>query len=137
MKKILVPIDGSENSIKALNEAKLLATAFNSDITILNVVTTTNLYIEGYEKNVVDINIDASKKLLQASLEMFEGCNLNVDILRKFGDIPSEIIKVAEEGNYDLVVMGSRGLGMFSRALMGSVSNKILNHLNKNVYIVK
>ena len=137
MKKILVPIDGSENSIKALNEAKLLATAFNSDITILNVVTTTNLYIEGYEKNVIDINIDASKKLLQASLEMFEGCNLNVDILRKFGDIPSEIIKVAEEGNYDLVVMGSRGLGMFSRALMGSVSNKILNHLNKNVYIVK
>ena len=45
--------------------------------------------------------------------------------------------KEAKEGDYDLIVMGSRGQGAFSKALLGSVSKKVLNHAEKNVLIVK
>lgn len=40
-------------------------------------------------------------------------------------------------GDYDLVVMGSRGLGAFSRAMLGSVYNKVLNQVNANVLLIK
>ncbi|MGO1470886.1 MAG: universal stress protein, partial [Tissierella sp.] len=60
---------------------------------------------------------------------------LNVKLRR--GDPADAIIKETEKEDYDLVVMGSRGLGTFSRAILGSVSNKVLNHVETNVLIVK
>lgn len=137
MKKILVPIDGSENSLKALLEAKKLASAFHSDITILNVVDTTKFFMADYNVAMVTQNVEHSKVLLKESLENFKDCECNVDVIHKVGDASNEIIKLAEEGNYDLVIMGSRGLGGFSRALLGSVSHKVLSHIDKTVLIVK
>lgn len=137
MKKILVPIDGSENSVKALLEAKKLASVFHSDISILNVVDTSKYFMADYNVAMVSENVEHSKKLLKSSLDNFKDCECNVDIIHKVGDASNEIIKLAAEGNYDLVVMGSRGLGTFSRAFLGSVSNKVLNHIDKTVLIVK
>ena len=64
----------------------------------------------------------------------FEG---KVNTLLKAGDPADVIIKEAEEGEYDILVMGSRGLGTFSRAMLGSVSNKVLNHVGINVLVVR
>ena len=53
------------------------------------------------------------------------------------GDIANEIITMAEEEKFDLIVMGSRGLGGFTRALLGGVSQKLVTHVDANVLIVK
>ena len=74
-----------------------------------------------YNVNMIAENTDHAKALLSKSLETFSDCECNVDVVHKIGDASNEIIKLADEGNYDLVVMGSRGLGTFSRALLGSV----------------
>lgn len=137
MKKILVPIDGSDNSMKALEKAKEIALLSHSDVTLLNVTDTSKYFIADYEVKLVSQNIEHGKELLKSSLEKFKDFDRNVNTVHKVGDTSHEIIKVAEEGNYDLIVMGSRGLGTFSRAFLGSVSNKVLNHINKTVLIVK
>ena len=47
------------------------------------------------------------------------------------------IVEWAEKEEFDLVVMGSRGLNAISRAMLGSVSNKVLNNIHVSVLIVK
>lgn len=53
------------------------------------------------------------------------------------GDVAEEIIKYAEEIGSTMIIMGSRGLGTFSKALLGSVSEKVLTYACCSVLIVK
>ena len=141
MKKILVPVDGSENSKKALIEAKKIGEIFNSEIIILNVVKDIiahpYLATQDYGMKTNEGLMELGKELLIESLKTFEGFSGIVKTKIKYGDAGRGIVEEVEEGDYDLVVMGSRGLGAFSRAMLGSVSNKVLNHVNTNVLIIK
>ncbi len=142
MKKILVAVDGSENSKKALEKTKELALLFNSEVMILNVVSdlrTSHPYIidRVYEADINKALLEHGKKLLDESSKIFEGYNEKVSTSIKCGDAAREIIEVAEKGGFDLVVMGSRGLNALSRAMLGSISNKVLNHIKTSVLIVK
>lgn len=141
MKKILVPIDESIHSTKALKKAEEIARSMGSDITILNIF---NPMIEartmpemGYYKEARENAINQSNKLLKDSLESLRDFKGNIDTLSRSGEPASEIISLAEEGKYDLIVMGSRGMGAFSRALLGSVSDKVIHHAKTTVMIVK
>ena len=141
MKKILVPIDGSKDSTNAMLKAKELATTFGSEITVLNVIPRMTEYKYVHNKDLykdVERNIlKESKLLLENAMKYFEGFTGKVDSVYKRGDPVDEIVKYAEDGKYDLVVMGNRGLGAFSRTLLGSVSNKVIHHVNTSVLIVK
>lgn len=142
MKKILVTTDGSKNGEKALLEAKSLAEALGADIDILNVVkdAAINPYavVNSYNMQTAKDLEEAGEEVLEESLKLFEGFKGEVNTKIRTGDPGDEIIKEAENGKYDLVVMGSRGLGTFSRAMLGSVSNKVLNHAKtNNILIVK
>ncbi|MGB8649253.1 MAG: universal stress protein [Mycobacteriales bacterium] len=55
----------------------------------------------------------------------------------EWGDAASEICRVAEEGGYDLVVIGSHGSGALRRALLGSVSHHVLHHAPCPVLVVR
>ena len=141
MYKILVPIDGSEFSKKAMLKAKELATALGSDITLLNVINPLKdvKYMHNKECHL-DMNrslIKESDELLSAALESFKDFPGNVSAIHKKGDTVEEIVKLAEEGEYNLVIMGSRGAGAFSRTLLGSVSDKVVHHIKTSVLIVK
>ncbi|HCO18509.1 universal stress protein [Gudongella oleilytica] len=137
MKKILVPIDGSEWSTRALLKAREIAEAFLADVTILTVIDSIRYLDMDYKFDVVRDGIDLSKQLLEQSKKMFEGYAGNVDTAHIIGDVAEEIIRYAENGSYDLIVMGSRGLGVFSRTILGSVSHKVIQHAKTTVMIVK
>lgn len=172
MKKILVPIDGSENSRRALIEAKKWGESFKAKVVILNVVdgTSVHLYRDPYRAKDKDLEhyladeygmkktikgstdleeelleatfineavVDSGKKLLEEELLLFQGFPGEVETKLRRGNPSKEIIKEIDENDYDLVVIGSRGLGAFSRVLLGSVSNKVVNHVDINVLIVK
>ena len=141
MKKILVPIDGSGNSKKALLKAKELGTLYNSEIVILNVVKdiVSHMYpaSQQYSIETSEVLVELGKRLLEIALESFEGYPGVVETKLKRGNPGKEIIEEVNENDYDLVVIGSRGLGAFSRVFLGSVSNKVANHVNVNVLIVK
>ena len=52
------------------------------------------------------------------------------------GDPAREILKLAREGEFDVIVMGSRGRGRVSAALLGSVSNRIMHDADVNVIVI-
>jgi len=137
LKKILVPIDGSECSKKALLKAKLVGEAFHSEITIVTVIDSIRYLDMDYKFDAVRDGIDLSKQLLVSAAKEFEDYPYPLETIYKTGDVAEEIIDLAEEGNFDLVIMGSRGLGVFSRTILGSVSNKVIHHSKKTVMVVK
>lgn len=141
MKKILVTTDGSVNSEKALLEAKKLAQLMGAEVDILNVVKyiVNNPYakVERYSMRPVEDLEKAAKGIVDDALKLFDDFDGKVSAKFLRGEPAEVIVKEAEEGAYDLLVIGSRGLGTFSRLMLGSVSGKVVNHVHINVLIVK
>ncbi len=141
MKKILVATDGSETSNKALIEARKIGELRESKITIINIVNDVVIHpylvTQDYSIKTNEGLVSLSKELLNEALKLFEGFSGEVEVKQRIGSAGREIIEEANEGGYDLLVMGNRGLGAISRAMLGSVSNKVLNHVKTDVLIVK
>lgn len=141
MKKILVTTDGSENSERALVEAKDYAECTGAEVTILSIVEylVMNPYT-GVEYPVMSADEElenVGESVLKNSLKIFDGFEGKVDTKLRRGNPANEIIREADSEDYDLIIMGSKGLGTFSRTILGSVSNKVLNNSMKNVLIIK
>ena len=141
MKKILVPVDGSENSVNALRKAAEIGSLENSEILILTVVNSQrdNPYIieQDYSSDLSQKNIRNGKKVLEESRKIIEDYPGKVETRLRNGDVAETIIDIAQDEDYDLIVMGRRGNAISSRSLLGSVSNKVLSFANKSVLVVK
>lgn len=137
-KKILVPLDGSPNSIRGLNEAISLARLSSSQITGIHVLPI-------YPKNLVGTfhtYIAYKSKLAKEFLEKAKissarhGIKFSQKIL--FGnDITKIITNYSKLSKSDVIILGSRGKGNPQAGFMGSVSNGILYSSKLPVMIVK
>lgn len=141
MKKILIAVDGSKYSEKALFKARKIAEGIGGEVTILHVINPLRdtVYINNRELgNEIKRNATIrGEEVIKKAKEIFEGFKGTFITETRLGDPVDEIIKFAEEGGFDLIVMGSRGGGIFSRALLGSVSDKVVHHVKTSVLIVK
>ncbi len=141
MEKILLAVDGSEYSDRALVKAKEIGTALNAEITILYVIE--DIASFPYVSRGIDISSlrevfnEQGKKVLNAALELFKDYAGKVETLTKTGNPGGEILKVADEGDYTLIILGSKGMGVISRAILGSVSNKVVNNAKTSVLIAR
>ena len=138
--KILVPVDGSQDSYCALKEGELVAQAFDSKLIILTVLTDTNV-IEHYPGNFLSTDFKKAQeqrgqRILNKALETIDYKG-DVETCVRVGRASEEILKCSEEKEVDLIVIGSRGLGGFSRTLLGSVSDKVLNAAKVPVLVNK
>ncbi|QQK07282.1 universal stress protein [Miniphocaeibacter halophilus] len=141
-KRILVPIDGSEHSLRALEVAKEIGEKFESEIYIYSVVqeisaidpiTTSYMITNRVPQGAVDV----TKKILEDAKTKIENYKNEVHTDYEIGRPPELILRYADNKNVDLIVMSNRGLGAFSRTFLGSVSNKVLNSTDKSVLLVK
>jgi nucleotide-binding universal stress UspA family protein len=127
---LLVCVDASNNSMQALHYALKLAEKTGSKITLLNV----------QERRLYDSSPKAAKdlgeKILSKALGVIEKTEMKVDKKLEFGNPSERIVDVAEKGDYDLIVLGSRGLGTVNRFLLGSVSDGVSNKAKCSVLIV-
>lgn len=138
--KILVAVDGSDNSKRALVKAKQRGEQVGGEITILTVVDPISIGIYRYsELSQQDYSVlkSVGESILSESLKIIDDSTDKVTTKLKKGSPADEILKEAEDGEYDLIVMGSRGYGVFSKTILGSVSQKILNHTETDVLIIK
>ena len=139
--KILVPIDGSKYSKKAMAKAKEFGSEIKAEIKLLHVVnpeiSIRNMHNRDFHEEINRSTMQHSKEILDEALDFFSDYNGKVTATNIRGDTTETIIKTAETEDYDLVIMGSRGAGVFSRALLGSVSNKVLHHIKTSVMIIK
>ncbi|MBS4023842.1 MAG: universal stress protein [Dethiobacter sp.] len=147
MYKILLAADGSAQSFKALDFVAQIAKPLDAEVTIISVAQAVPVIkgqdgisfedIASLEKNIAEGMKKMAKKLLEKAEEAFMEKGLQVKTRLEKGQPADVICKVAEDENFDLVVLGSRGLGGFKGMLLGSVSNKVVNRVTTNVLVIK
>lgn len=138
--KVLVPVDGSDNSFRALDVALLLSEKLGAKITAIHVMEEIPVLHIHSEKLLREL-LDAYKKerqiILTKSAEVAtrKGISINTKLLQ--GNAGSTILDFCEKEKYDIIVMGSRGMGKFKELVLGSVSNKVIHHASCPVLIVR
>ena len=137
IKKILVPLDGSKNSLRGLDEAIYLARQCQATITGLYVIPlakpVTDSQISYIEKHLLN---NASKFMSKAKTRAAQNGILFDDMI-DYGDEGPKIINFANIESYDIIVIGSRGMGSIKEIFFGSTSNYVLHKSKIPVLIVK
>lgn len=138
IKSILVPIDGSRHAEKALTYALEMAEKCEAGIEILTVVPEV-VSSPDWMKEYTEKMKEKSEEMLSESFRMAKEIKPDINISKRLeeGLTVEKILEIAERGNHDMIVMGSRGLGFVKGFLLGSVSNKVVNHAEIPVLIVK
>ena len=135
LQEILVAVDGSEYSKKALEFASELARKLDGSLHIVHVPqgsAADRVMVLGGASIMIHAGREqiekAGRTLIEAAREIAEEkLPGNVTTELRGGDPAAEIVASAKEKNSDCVVIGSRGLGDFGGLLLGSVSHKV-NH---------
>jgi nucleotide-binding universal stress UspA family protein len=149
--KILVPIDGSEYSNKALEYALELAEKHKSTIEIFTVVSLTHIPIvktgataikiiapSYYQSMLNDLRLH-HEEMLSETLKKAKAAKPNMNISSRLveGRPGDRIIGAAKEGDFNLIVMGSRGLGGIKEFFLGSVADRVADEASCPVLIVR
>ena len=123
IKKILVPVDGSVNGCKAVDEAIFFAQKCDAALDFVYVASNINKDIPSHI--VFDRIWEKVPQDLKAAKHV------------ETGNIAKAILKVAAAEKSDIIIMGSRGLGLFKGALIGSVSQKVVEESPVPVMVIK
>lgn len=151
--KILVPLDGSEHSIRALDIAIQIAKKFAGKLTLIHVysvgvrpvvVPEPATFTPGIPimapveySRVAEAMKETGTRILAESREKAEAEGVKVETLLKEGHIVHEIVKAAEEGKFDLIVMGARGISRIKEIILGSVSDGVIRNAPCPVLVTK
>lgn len=137
-KYIVLAADGSENAVRAAKETIKIASV--SEECLVDVV-----YVADFEKTKTEVlhtgtpealELERRKKIQNVEKLLKEGRILyKVKILH--GSPGPEIVKFANEGDVDLIVIGSRGLNSLQEMVLGSVSHKVIKRVKCPVLVVK
>jgi nucleotide-binding universal stress UspA family protein len=127
--KILAPIDGSANAEKALQYAVYLAEKTRAAMTLLYVQESSLFKLKP------EVTRDIGNRILSNAAERIK--RIKLDQKLESGDPAKVIVQTANNGNYDLIAMGSRGLGVVERFLLGSVSDHVAHYADRSVLIIK
>ena len=149
IKNILVPIDGSEHSNNALKFGLDLAEKYSAKLTLLSVAqpvvvtgpmfitqpmmppTSTAMYVQAIES--------AHKKMLEDTYNRAKAEKPDLEISKMLvdGRPADSIVEIADKEKFDLIVIGSRGVGGVKKFFLGSVSDRVSDEAHCPVLIVK
>jgi nucleotide-binding universal stress UspA family protein len=137
--KILLATDGSRDAELALRTAVDLANSTNSELHVVTVAPGYPSYdvrnpsvVEYLRQRAENILEDQTRKIEQAGGEVAQK---HLRVSERYR--AEQIVRVAQDIEADLIVMGSRGLGGIRRALMGSVSDSVVHHAHCPVLVVR
>lgn len=143
-RKILVPLDGSAKANVAAEHALELAGKSDAEVVLFHVIPALPPYVNKYGDRLggayqqIHGELQATgEEIMKKAQEEFAQYGIKMDVKILWGNPAQEICREAKEGRYDLVVMGSRGLGEIKGYLMGSVSNRVVRHASCPVLIVR
>ena len=137
-KNILVAVDGSEHALKAAREAGDFARKMQADLRVVTAYEPVPTYLgEPNLQRALDERFAVAQEIIDnALLEIGEiPGELKTDVLE--GPAAEAILAVIEARNNDLVIMGTRGLGMLKGLLLGSQSQKVVSHAPCPVLLVR
>jgi nucleotide-binding universal stress UspA family protein len=135
--KILVPVDGSAYSLKAVETACDLAKAqAPSSLVLISVAMEIPELGEG--RYIYDKMKAQAEVALARAKEVAQKCGISSEALLATGSSPAEeIVRVARDQKADLIVIGSRGLAGKTSSFLGSTASKVVTHSPCSVLVVK
>ena len=136
--RILLTIDGSENAIRAAKEAVKIATLCQHvHVEIVYVIappkTHRELLLTPTDKDKEKIR---SERIAPVE-ELLKESEIDYSVIIFHGDPAQTIIDYEDESQFDLLVIGSRGLNVVQKLMMGSVSSKVIQKVGCPVLMVK
>lgn len=142
MKNILICVDGSEGAEYAVRDALEFNLLKDNNVFLFQVVPEGKILpgtasTPDFIDSLIEYNTKQAKEILVHFSEKIEGHCLEYSTAYVIGDPAEEILDFEKRNNIDLIVIGSRGLGKFSRTVLGSVSTKVSNNATSSVFISK
>jgi nucleotide-binding universal stress UspA family protein len=141
---ILLATDGSDEGKRATQAAIELSRDTSSELHVVYVLPTPaqlighHLYSDEIRESLIGGAEREAERFLKEQAERIESDGAKVaETHLRSGDPDKEILRLAEALDVGLIVIGSRGLGAVSRALMGSVSDSIVRHAHCPVFVVR
>ncbi|GAB4139636.1 MAG: universal stress protein [Bacteroidia bacterium] len=132
VKKILVPVDFSETGNLALEHASFMARLIKADLTLLHVMPVNDyhfsipepiLHIEERER----LSKVVETKLNELSEATRENYGIRVNTLSASGQIAHEVVSIAQDEKFDLIIMGTHGAKGFEEMFIGSNAHKVVS----------
>ncbi len=118
--RILVGTDGSATAALAVDRAVEVAAASKAKLTIMSVG-----------------KADRAQAVVDKEAQRHASAGVDIDTLVLSGDPSVALVEQAEKGEYDLVVVGNKGMTGASRFFLGSVPNKVSHHIPTALLIVR
>lgn len=143
MKKVLLAVDGSEHSWKAAEVVCKLGQVIPLDLTVMHVVHDLSVYRpyglgSSHERELDDVTRKRAEHVMERARRLLAPCtSCRVDYVVTSGEPADTLIGAADTGEYDTIVMGSRGMGRMAKLLVGSVSNKVVTHAPCSVLVIR
>ncbi len=133
MKRIVVGVDGSEDSIQAVAFAGRLAKETGACLTVVYVQHLPVVGPPELERNHRMAERRVARRVVKALMPLSVPWDLEVG----GGDVADQVQRVARERGADLIVVGTRGHGPVGRLLGGSVSTRVVHHADRPVLVVR
>jgi len=138
LNRIIVAVDGSEHSKKAIQYTINLANKFQSEVWVVHAFSQIS-ELFGYDdfQKIVSKLKGAGQVVMDDALKEFEGVSFKIHEELLQGPAAQAILTVAQTRKADMIVMGTRGMGAVKGFLFGSVSSKIVQHAPCTVMVVR
>ena len=142
MKRILAGIDGSAEAAAAAEKAADLAQAVGADLLLVYVVPPRpppgpETYVQSDEERRELIDHGYAAALLREQELRCRRNGLAIDTATRTGPVAETLADMAEAGEFDVVAVGHRGRGAVTRALLGSVADRLVQISHKPVLVVR
>lgn len=137
IKNILIPVDGSDGSDKAVAQAVEVAKICGAKLNFLYVANINQLAINAALTHAILEAVKKAGKTILTRAENMVPSEIEHEIFLETGSPAAVILELEEKLNADLIVMGSRGLGLVKGVLLGSVSQYITERAKCPVLVVK
>jgi nucleotide-binding universal stress UspA family protein len=141
MANVLVPVDGSRNSMRALDYAVKQAKSSHANLHVLTVEPPLDDYgmVGAYlsRKQHVKAMKARAAAILQRSADRVQANNVTCKVHMVIGDVPNSIVRTARRLKCDSIVMGTRGMGPLKDLILGSVASKVLHLARIPVTLLK
>jgi len=141
MKRILLPVDGSESCQKSFETAKDLALKFDAEVIVLTVTTPYEQIFHGPSnayQSFHDENYHAlAERIISTAIGKFNDTGVKVKSAIEDGYIGLSIIDYAEKEEVDLIIMCTHGMGGLKRFTLGSVTHKVVMHATVPVLVIR
>ncbi len=131
--KILLAYDGGAPAHRALDLTAELAKRFEADVAVVSVIPVHpgRAPIDPWDDGPIH------KAQLAEAKRLLAGHRIEPALIETAGDPALTIERIAEDGGYEMVVVGSRGLGAVARVLQGSVSEHVATHATATVVVAR